>query len=145
MAGDSVNYIVNIKNTGSDTAFNVRLADTLPDGFTYDDGSDGSWFFENLEAGEEMNHIYSVTVNSDLTAGTYTNTAQVSADNHEAITDTADLTVTEPVSEGVVLGAATEAGDVAGAEDELPQAGSSILFWLASLLPFLGIVRLRKI
>lgn len=131
--GDSVNYIVTIKNNGSDTAFNLRLADTMPAGFTYDDGSDGSWFFGDLAVGEEKNFIYSMTVGLSMAAGTYTNTAQVSADNATAVKDTADLEVA--AKPGAVLGAETE-GAVEAAEEELPKAGSGVieyLWWLMGL------------
>ncbi|MFH1366501.1 MAG: DUF4215 domain-containing protein [Patescibacteria group bacterium] len=144
--GDSVNYIVTIKNTGSDTAYNLRLADTMPAGFTYDDGSAGSWFFGDLAVGEEKNFIYSVTVGTSVVPGTYTNTAQVSADNVAAITATANLDVI--AKPGAVLGAETE-GTVAASEETLPAAGSNMSDYLMYLLVIavaaFGTYGLRKV
>ncbi|MFA5070610.1 MAG: DUF4215 domain-containing protein [Patescibacteria group bacterium] len=127
--GSKINYIVTIENTGTATAYNVRLADNMPAGFTYDDGSDGSWFFNDLKVGEEMNFIYTVTAGTTVTPGTYTNTAQVSADDLKPVKDTADVAITK---KGAVLGAEDE-GEVAG-DETLPQAGSNVTDYLMYVL-----------
>jgi len=143
--GDDVKFIVTIKNEGSDTAYNVRLADTMPSGFTYNDGSEGSWFLNDLAAGKEINHIYSVKVENDVVPGDYINTIQVSADNHDPVTAKTKLTVTK--KKGVVLGAATvNEGATGAAEEELPRAGSDLIFWLFSAIyAVFGFRSLRKI
>lgn len=142
--GSPVNFIVTIKNEGTAIAKNVRLADTMPAGFAYDDGSQGSWFFSDLKIGQEMNHIYSVTIGSEVSPGSYTNTVQVSADNVPAVTATANLVVI--AKPGVVLGAETEGTVEAAEEKSLPKAGSDLFFGIAYLLSVcLAVFSLKKL
>ncbi|MFH1366502.1 MAG: dockerin type I domain-containing protein [Patescibacteria group bacterium] len=140
--GDKVNFIITIKNTGTDTAYNVRLADTMPAGFTYDDGSEGSWFFSDLKIGQEMNHIYTMTIGTSVVPGTYTNTAQVSADKVAAVTATANLDVI--AKPGAVLGAETKGTVEAAEEETLPAAGIFLIDYLIMLFGLRGLAFILK-
>ncbi len=102
--GDEVNFTVTVENTGFGTAENVELIDTLPGELFYSDilgtervlTSGG-----NLAVGDSMTFTYPVTVKSDTTTGTYTNTATLTADNYGTLTAVASVQVQ---AEGVVLG-----------------------------------------
>jgi uncharacterized repeat protein (TIGR01451 family) len=100
--GATVNYTVTIKNTGNDTAVNVKLTDLLPAGFTYTDlgGSSHTWTLGNLAAGAQTSVTYKVTVGASVAAGTYNNLAVANADNYPNITATIPVEVRIPSTLG---------------------------------------------
>ncbi|MDZ7798185.1 MAG: SdrD B-like domain-containing protein [Patescibacteria group bacterium] len=95
--GNVATYTVNISNTGNETAYNVILEDTLPDGFTF--VSTGlathTWELGDLTPGENFNLNYQVAVGK-VEAGFYDNLAETWADNHEKIDDSVTLEVRIP-------------------------------------------------
>lgn len=99
-------YTIVVKNTGNGTAENLALADALPAGLSFSDvsGATRSWSLgPTFAAGATTTIMYSVKVGSDVTAGTYTNTATLTATNHSSVTDQASIQVEKPA----VLGATT--------------------------------------
>ncbi len=92
---ENVAYKIIIANTGNLTAFNTILTDTLPTGFTYSDtgSSTQTWQINDFNPGQTEQVEYLVNIASDTAAGIYANIAQVSADNHGAVSASADLEV----------------------------------------------------
>jgi uncharacterized repeat protein (TIGR01451 family) len=100
VADSQVTYTVVIKNTGNDTAINVKMTDLLPAGFTFTEfgGSSHTYTLGNLAAGAQTTVTYKVNIGKDVTAGSYDNLAVASADNHPNVSDKAVVKI------GVVLG-----------------------------------------
>ncbi len=111
--GDVLTYTVIIKNTGSGSAINVVLNDTLPTGFTFDGTTltTKSWSLGDLAAGASNTVTYKVNVGSSVPAGSYDNLAVAKADNHSSIHASVSVTV----KRGRVLG------------ETLPTTGAGIL------------------
>lgn len=101
--GDTANYTVNVKNTGTAKAINVVLTDTLPAGLTFVDGGTSTKTFTigDLGTGVTATVLFAVKVSATQAAGTYTSTASVKADNASAVTATANLEIRIPVVLGV--------------------------------------------
>jgi uncharacterized repeat protein (TIGR01451 family) len=92
-------YTIVVKNTGTATAENVVITDTLPAGLTFADvtGSTRTWNLgSSLTPGQTTTLTYPVNVTGTAVAGSYTNTALATASNHANIQDTATVTVTIP-------------------------------------------------
>jgi len=138
LAGDTINYTVKITNSGTDAATNVKLTDTLPAGLTFvDNGTTAmTYSFGNIESGKTVATTYAVKIDSAIAAGTYTNSAIVTADNHADLTDSVDVAVSVPI----VLGEETEepAPEVKVLGEELPETGANILFTILSGLALVG-------
>ena len=96
---DGIEYQVVVANNGNMTAFDVVLNDSLPDGLVYAGTNENSktWDLGDIESGKSIITKYSVDVLSSAKSGVYENTAQVSASNHEELSDTASLEVREIV------------------------------------------------
>lgn len=95
-AGDiNIPYKIVLTNNGEGQAIEVNLTDDLPDGFIYTGTESGFkvWNLGDLEPGKFVVIEYTVDIALDVEAGVYTNTAVVSATNHEAVLATADLEV----------------------------------------------------
>ena len=76
-AGDSVDYLVTVKNRGG-TAYNARVIDTLlnPIGTVV---SEQSWDLGNILPGEVIELTYTINYKSDTPSGEYVNKASVVA------------------------------------------------------------------
>ncbi len=135
--GESVVFTIVIKNTGTDTAHNVKLSDVMPTGFTFDNGTNGfNQSFGDIAAGAQVSTTYTVTVDNSVAAGTYANLATVTSDNYQNLTATQNVNVHVPQ----VLGEEVVQPQVLGAET-LPTTGASIFaLLLASLVGALGLV-----
>ena len=105
-AGGNVTYTIEVKNTGNETAKNVRMTDTLPAGLEYVShevvsgknsvvtrGNDVTWQLDDLEPGADVVLKLTVKVSSDAAAGTVTNTAVATADNAEKVSGSASFEV----------------------------------------------------
>ena len=91
----NVEYVITITNMGNLTAFTTSLIDTLPTGLTFSDEESNTktWNLGDIEAGETKIISYLVNVNADAEPMIYTNTAKVSALNHEEVSANASLEV----------------------------------------------------
>lgn len=121
--GDVVLYTVTVKNTGTDTAHNLTLTDTLPAGFTFVENGKNTitkTFLDSLAVGASASMSYQVTVGSKVTAGTFDNLAVVQGTGVGPVSAKAGLEVRKPQ----VLGDTTP--QVKGAET-LPETGASPL------------------
>ena len=103
-----------VTNTGDAPALTVVLTDTLPTGFTFTETKTNTqtWGLGDLAPTESKTVSYTVSVGSDVTAGTYVNQA------------TAQATDVDPVSASVPL--QVRAVQVLGAETSLPVTGAGI-------------------
>jgi uncharacterized repeat protein (TIGR01451 family) len=133
--GDTLTYSVVVKNTGTSDALNVVLTDRLPDGFTFADGDTAAktWNLGTLAYGQSRTVTYDVKVATDAKAGTYRNTAVVTADGVNPRQDSVDVNVKVPQ----VLGVATTG----------PSRADYLLFALGALLVGYGafsLVRQRR-
>jgi uncharacterized repeat protein (TIGR01451 family) len=106
--GDTVTYTVEIKNTGTGSAINLKLTDLLPAGFSFNGTTDTTkeWKLGDLAVGETKTVKYQVTVGKSVPNGSYENLAIAQADNHGKVTTTAPVNVKRPR----VLGAAVDTG-----------------------------------
>jgi uncharacterized repeat protein (TIGR01451 family) len=130
--GDVLTYSVTVKNVGTSSALNVELSDTLPAGFTFvEGGSTKTWNLGTLAAGAETTITYGVAIGDDVSAGTYTNAATVSADG----VSPRNAAVSVEVKVGQVLGLATTG----------PSAFDYFLFTLGGLLVALGALSLARL
>ncbi len=102
---DTVIYKVNVINNSNLTAFNAILIDILPAGFTFSEDSTASktWHLGDIEPAQVKGAEYLVNISSDIGEGVYTNLAQVSADNHGPVSDSADLEVRKVGVLGIIL------------------------------------------
>lgn len=96
--GDTLNYSILITNNGNLEAFNVNVTDTLPEGlvFVEDKSTSYTWSLGDIPAGESRDAHYQVMVLDTAEAGSYTNTAVVSADNNDDVSATANVEVIVP-------------------------------------------------
>ena len=96
-------YTITVKNIGVGDATNVVVTDTLPKdlSFAHATGRTMTWKLGTLEAGHSRVLNVDVRVESDATKGSYTNVAEVTADEIPALQ--ASVTITVPA----VLGLAT--------------------------------------
>lgn len=93
LAGSNLTYTVTVENLGPDPAQNVVVSDTLPAGVTFvstsgcnnDPNGVGTCNLGTINSGATPSYTIEVTVNSDLVAGTITNTATVSADTADLV------------------------------------------------------------
>ncbi|MFA5051679.1 MAG: SdrD B-like domain-containing protein [Patescibacteria group bacterium] len=101
VAGAQVTYTVVIKNTGNDTAVNVKMTDLLPVGFTFDEfgGSSHTFTLGNLAAGAQTTVTYKVNIGASVTPGKYDNLAVASADNHPNVSAKATVTIGQVLGE----------------------------------------------
>jgi len=139
-AGATINYTVKVTNSGTDTAKNVKLTDTLPAGLTFVDNGTATmtYSFGNIESGKTVATTYAVKIDSTIVAGTYTNKAELTADNHAKLTDSVDVAVSVPkvLGEETVQPAPVEEVKVLGVE--LPETGANALVMLLSGLALVG-------
>lgn len=75
--GQTIEYTLTVKSTGTKNADDVSVDDTLPSGFTYKDfgGTTKSWSLGNIPAGTDKVITYSVLVSPTAALGTYENIA----------------------------------------------------------------------
>lgn len=105
-AGDlSVPYSFTIKNTGSASAYEVTITDTLPDGFVFKDTKDTkkTWTIPVLAVGETKSFNYLVSIGKEVKPDYYTNTVKAVAINHSAIIANAKIQVKPPLVLGEKL------------------------------------------
>jgi len=147
VAGEMIYYTVKITNSGTDTAKNVQLNDALPAGFILENNSyNMAYNFGDIATGESKATTYTVKIDTGITAGNYTNTASVTADNHSEITDSVDVYVTLPIvlgeeivekpapQEEVKPLVAEEEIKVLGEEEELVATGIGLLNLIGGLI-----------
>lgn len=148
-AGDTLLYTVKVTNSGTDTAKAVKLTDTLPAGFTFVDNGTATmtYSFGDIEPGKTVATSYSVKIDASVVAGTYTNTATLTAANHANLSAVKSIDIKTPV----VLGVETEQPapvqeiKVLGAEEELPVTGAPLIGTiLISLVSSAGITYLIR-
>ncbi|MCG2701460.1 DUF11 domain-containing protein, partial [Candidatus Parcubacteria bacterium] len=92
---ENIGYKVVINNTGNLSAFDVVLTDTLPNGFIHINTSSSTqiWLIGDIQPGQIQEIEYSVNIADDAAPGVYTNTARVSAVNHDPVSASVDLEV----------------------------------------------------
>lgn len=129
--GDILMYTITITSTGTGDAESVIVTDTLPDDFSFTEGSGKTrtWDLGTLAPGQSSVMNVDVRVESDAVKGDYINVATVDADG----VDQKQASVTVAVSTPQVLGLAT--------------TGSSALdyfvFALGTFLAAFGLVGLK--
>lgn len=145
--GDTVQYTVTIANAGAGEAKDVKLADTLPTGFTFADTNLTAMETNvgTIAVGGAYTTTYNVKVGDAVPTGTYENSIVVTASNHDRIATKAPVVV-QVVT---VLGVTQEApGEVLGAES-LPDTGLGftdvLLASLAALLVAGGAFSIRRV
>lgn len=139
--GQTVNYTVKVTNTGTDTAYNVKLTDTLPTGFTAkDDGATTvTHSFGNITAGASVSTTFAVIVGTTNAAGEYTNIVRANSDNYAEISAQVALNVIVPQ----VLGEKTEVTpvpQVLGETTTLPVTGNNAINSSLVVGTFLGAI-----
>ena len=94
-AGNTLDYTITVTNTGNHTSINTVLTDILPVGLHYADMEQMSrdWTLGDIPAGSSNSITYSAKVDTDVKPGTLINKAVVSADNHSAVSATAEVKV----------------------------------------------------
>jgi uncharacterized repeat protein (TIGR01451 family) len=104
-SGGTLTYKVKVKNTGTGTAKDVVVVDTLPDGLTFltAGGNEHTWNIGDLKAGKSKTLTYKVRVGSNVATGEYVNTAIASAQDIDPIKAKRSVVI----KHGQVLGAAT--------------------------------------
>ncbi|MFA6042806.1 MAG: DUF11 domain-containing protein, partial [Patescibacteria group bacterium] len=111
--GQVVTYTMVVKNTGTLKVANVVITDTLPTGFTFLDGGKitKTWTFASIAAGASQTVTALVKIGSGVKAGTYPNTAKVSATAVDPITATATLRIAVPQVKGELAATGASASD----------------------------------
>ena len=97
--GGIITFVVEIENTASGMAYNVALKDILPQGFNHKDtdSSNREWVLGYIDGWSKRTITYQVKVSDNVEPGIYTNTAELSAINHETISDDAQIDVRKPI------------------------------------------------
>jgi LPXTG-site transpeptidase (sortase) family protein len=94
--GDTVTYTIKVRNIGFNEAINLNVKDILPDGFKYVDSDvTGEWTLGNLQIDAVQTLTFKVKVPDVIAWGTYTNKAEAKANNHETVTATASLKISD--------------------------------------------------
>ncbi len=111
----TLTYTVIVTNSGSVAAQNLKLADTLPAGFTYVDPNIHQELatLGSLGAGESLSKSVKAQVPASVVAGRYEYEVIASADNADSIQSFVGVDVT--------------AGKVLGASTTLAETGASLL------------------
>ncbi|MDD5039944.1 MAG: SdrD B-like domain-containing protein [Patescibacteria group bacterium] len=113
--GGSATYTVTVKNIGEGFAFNVKVQDVLPAGFSFEDGDVTKvWTLGDMAPDMSKMISYKVVAAKTILAGTYENIATAWADNNDKVSDSVKLEVRIPK----VLG------------EELPVTGGSLMFYV---------------
>ncbi len=96
--GGKANYTVTVTNKGEATAVNVRLTDSLPNGFTFTETglANRVWVIGNLAANAAKTISYEVEVDEASKTGTYENLAVAMADNNDPVSAKATIEVRKP-------------------------------------------------
>lgn len=106
--GKTVNYSVVVMNSASatDSAYNVKMTDVLPAGFTYSDTglTTRTISVGTLVPGQSVTLTYSAFIATQVSSGSYVNTATASGNNTTSVSATSTVDVRVPQ----VLGASTE-------------------------------------
>jgi uncharacterized repeat protein (TIGR01451 family) len=92
--GDTgVEYVINVSNNGTITAFAVTLTDVLPSGLSYSDYAEQArtWSLGDIAPGETKSTSFTANVDKDASIGNLTNVASAVAENHEEVS--ADATI----------------------------------------------------
>ena len=116
--GQTVTWMISVKNNGPDNATNIRLNDILPDGVVFVDSSASKgnysndvWTFDSLNVGKSEFLNITTTVNS---LGKITNGVNVTSDEYDwnmsnnrddssvSVSPVADLSIIKGVSESVL-------------------------------------------
>ncbi len=135
---ETITYTINIANNGSASAVNVRLTDTLPDGFTFTDTHSAKriWMVGTLLAGEARTIAYAVKVGGDVKEGKYRNLVIATANDQPSLKASVPVEVRVPK----VLG------------EELPKTGAgplelmSLLIGVAVIVAgVVGLIRSRRL
>ncbi|MFH0853127.1 MAG: SdrD B-like domain-containing protein [bacterium] len=101
--GNTVTYIVVVKNIGNTTAINVVVDDILPTGLVFAETGlqTGQFPIGNLEPDQSKTITYNVIVGSNVLSGVYDNIAKASSDNTKSVEDDAEIQVKIPEVLGV--------------------------------------------
>lgn len=94
--GGEIMYTVTLTNTGTGTAKNVIIRDSLPVGFSETTSNERSlgWDIGDLAAGASWTATFQAHSAPNIAPGTYRNLVAARADNHDAIRDTANVEIT---------------------------------------------------
>lgn len=119
---ETITYTINVANNGNASATNVRLTDTLPDGFSFTDTHSAKriWMVGTLLAGEARTIAYTVKVGGGVKAGIYRNLVVATANDQPSLKTSVPVEVRVPK----VLGA------------ELPKTGAGtfdLIFFLLGI------------
>lgn len=128
-AGDTVLYTIKVTNDGTDTAKNVKVTDTLPAGFTLEANGQSTinYDFGDIIAGQTVATSFSVKIDASVVAGTYTNTATLTASNYANLSAAKSIDVKNPTVLGVETEKPVSSGKVLGAETTLPVTGAPLI------------------
>jgi|GEM_PF-2724142 len=95
--GDTIAYTIVLKNVGDGDALDVTTTDTLPTGFTFEDGkSTHIWDVGTLGVDKSWTMTYNVKVGKDVAAGQYENLAIARSSNTNPVQDRAQVEVRIP-------------------------------------------------
>ena len=137
-AGDKgIAYKVVVANNGDGTAINTAVVDDLPSGFTFSGTGEATRITNlgDLAPGAIRTIDFNVDIDKMVVAGTYTNTATVSADNHGSVSAIAQLEVRTVVVKGVEMPPV----------EHLPETGFSTRELVELLLALLLILGLKEL
>jgi uncharacterized repeat protein (TIGR01451 family) len=123
-AGDSLSYVIDFANSGTDTATGVTIEDHLPPEVTFVSASDGgthangvvTWSLGDKPAGSSGSVSVNVLVTSPLANGTILHNSATITSNETAPTSTGtvDVTVDSAPSLGIVKSASRTTVDAGG-------------------------------
>lgn len=87
-----------VTNTGNASGLDIKIEDQLPAGMTFSGGKDTTraWTIAELKPGESKTFTYRADSAVDLKAGSYVNTATLTASNFGTLEAKADVEVREP-------------------------------------------------
>lgn len=92
---DTFTYRIEVTNTGTGAATNVRLTDTLPEGVTSENRRELSWDLGRIPAGQTVTRSFQAKA---ARPGQFSNTARVAADNNLAAESAAvGVVIRQPV------------------------------------------------
>jgi uncharacterized repeat protein (TIGR01451 family)/fimbrial isopeptide formation D2 family protein len=124
-AGETISYTIRVWNSGTETAQNVVITDTLPAGLTTTENL--TWNIGSLPAGEEnaVTRSFTATVGTSDSTRSLVNTAKATASNASSVQDstthtqTVDTPSTQEAKFHVVKGADPTPGETVEALSEI--------------------------
>lgn len=126
--GNILNFTITVKNSGAETAYNVRLVDELPSGFSAVDKI-VQWDLGDIGPNESKTITFRAKAEKTIATRIYTNIAKATASNHNEIYAQSNI----EVRKGTVLGTNTQFA-------QLPNTGAGmkiIIYFIANFIAFI--------